>query len=111
MDYGQLLYAPLYATLGVDAVIRGVYFDSFPIRVMDMTSGIEIGEHVGVKSIQPAAVVLSATIIGNGLAREDLEGAILEMSDNLCRVKATLPKPSPVGEAQCEIYLILEEDD
>lgn len=111
MDYGQLLYAPLYASLGVDAVIRGVYFDSFPIRVMDMTSGIEIGDHVGVKSIQPAAVVLTSVVTENGLSREDLEGARLEMADKLWRVKATMPKPSPVGEAQGEIYLILEEDE
>ena len=111
MDYGQLLYAPLYATLGVDAVIRGVYFDMFPIRAMDMTSGIEIGDHVGIKSIQPAAVVLATSIAENGLTREDLEGAILEMSEKLWRVKATLPKPSPAGEALGEIYLILEEDE
>ena len=111
MDYGQLLYAPLYATLGVDAVIRGVYFDMFPIRAMDMTSGIEVGDHVGVKSIQPAAVVLATSIAENGLTREDLEGATVELAGKLWRVKATMPKPSPVGEAQGEIYLILEEDE
>ena len=111
MDYAQLLYAPLYATLGVDAVIRGVYFDTFPVRVMDMTSGIEIGDLVGVKSIQPAAVVLASSITGNGLSREDLEGVTLELAEKLWRVKATMPKPSPVGEAHGEIYLILEEDE
>lgn len=111
MDYGQLLYAPLYATLGVDAVIRGVYFESVPIRAMDMTSGIEIGDHVGVKSIQPAAVVLATSITENGLSREDIEGASLELAAKLWRVKATMPKPSPVGEALGEIYLILEEDE
>ncbi len=111
MDYGQLLYAPLYATLGVDAVIRGIYFDSFPIRAMDMTSGIEVGDHVGVRSIQPVAVILAKAIADNGLSREDLEGATLELAAKLWRVKATMPKPSPVGEAQGEIYLILEEDE
>ena len=76
-----------------------------------MTAGIEVGDHVGVKSIQPAAVVLATSIAENGLTRGDLEGATLELAAKFWRVKATMPKPSPVGEAQGEIYLILEEDE
>ena len=110
MDFEDLPYRPLYAMFGVDATIRGLYFDSFPFRVIDMTSGIEVGDSAGVKTMRPAAIALVKDLGQNGLGREDLEGAILAMNDSDWRVKATMPKPAPSGEARGELYLILEED-
>lgn len=110
MDFEDLLYRPLYAMFGVDATIRGLYFDSFPVRVIDMTSGIEVGDNVGVKTMRPAAIVLVKDLGQNGLGREDLEEVTLEMNDSYWRVKATMPKPGPSGEPRGELYLILEED-
>ena len=46
-----------------------------------------------------------------GLGREDLEDAALELNDKLWRVKATMPKPGPSGEANGELYTFLIEDD
>ena len=43
--------------------------------------------------------------------REDLEDAALELNDKLWRVKATMPKPAPTGEADGELYLFLIEDE
>jgi len=110
MDFEDLLYRPLYAMFGVDATIRGIYFDSFPLRVIDMTSGIEVGDNVGLKTMRPSAIALVKDIAGNGLGREDLEEAVLEMNDAYWRVKATMPKPGPSGESRGELYLLLEED-
>ena len=113
MDYTQLLYAPLYDTFGADAVIRCLYADTFPIRAIDCTSGIEVteGSGVDVKTIRPAAIVRMRELTDLGLGREDLEDAALELNDKLWRVKASMPKPGPSGEANGELYLFLIEDD
>ena len=96
MDLAVLVYNPLYATFGVDAVIRCLYSDAFPIRAIDCTSGIEVteGSGVDVRTIRPAAVV-----------------RLQELNERHWRVKATMPKPAPTGEADGELYLILIEDD
>ena len=113
MDYAAILYDPLYASFGTDAVIRCLYSDAFPIRAIDCTSGIEVTENSGidVKTIRPAAIVRMRELIDVGLGREDLEDAALELNDKLWRVKASMPKPGPSGEANGELYLFLIEDD
>ena len=113
MDYTQLLYAPLYDTFGADAVIRCLYADTFPIRAIDCTSGIEVteGSGIDVKTIRPAAIVRMRELTDVGLGRDDLEDAALELNDKLWRVKASMPKPGPSGEANGELYLFLIEDD
>ncbi len=113
MDYTQLLYGPLYDTFGADAVIRCLYADAFPIRAIDCTSGIEVteGSGIDVKTIRPAAIVRMRELSDLGLGREDLEDAALELNNQLWRVKATMPKPGPSGEANGELYIFLIEDD
>ena len=113
MDYTQLLYAPLYDIFGADAVIRCLYSDAFPIRAIDCTSGIEVteGSGIDVKTIRPAAIVRMRELTDLGLGREDIEDAALELNNKLWRVKATMPKPAPTGEADGELYLFLIEDE
>jgi len=113
LDLTALLYDPLYASFGADAVIRCLYSDAFPIRVIDCTSGIEVteGSGVDVKTVRPAAVIRMRELTDLGLGREDLEDAALELNDKLWRVKASMPKPGPSGEANGELYLFLIEDE
>jgi hypothetical protein len=113
MDIAPLLYDPLYAAFGSDALIRCLYSDAFPVRAIDYSSGIEVteGSGVDVKSIRPAAVVRMRELTELGLSREDLEEAALELNEKLWRVKASMPKPGPNGEANGELYLFLIEDE
>lgn len=113
MDIASLLYDPLYASFGSDAVIRCLYSDAFPIRVIDCTSGIEVteGSGIDVKTIRPAVVIRMRELTGLGIGREDLEDAALELNEKLWRVKASMPKPGPNGEANGELYLFLIEDE
>jgi hypothetical protein len=113
LDLTALLYDPLYASFGADAVIRCLYSDAFPIRAIDCTAGIEVteGSGVDVKTIRPAAVIRMRELTDLGLGREDLENAAFELNDKLWRVKASMPKPGPAGEAQGELYLFLIEDE
>ena len=113
MDLNDLLYRPLYGIFGVDAVIRCLYGDVFAIRVIDRTSGVEVteGSGIDVKTIRPAAVLRMRELTNLGLAREDIEDATLDLNGRLWRVKATMPKPAPTGEADGELYLFLIEDE
>ena len=113
MDYTQLLYGPLYDTFGADAVIRCLYADAFPIRAIDCTSGIEVteGSGIDVKTIRPAAIIRMRELAERGLSRDDLEDAAIELNDKLWRVKASMPKPGPSGEANGELYLFLIEEE
>ncbi|MCX7346951.1 MAG: hypothetical protein NTU78_14640 [Alphaproteobacteria bacterium] len=45
-----------------------------------------------------------------GFDAADLEDAQLVLGDRPWRVKATMPKPAPSGEAEGELYLFLIED-
>ena len=113
MDLAALVYNPLYATFGVDASIRCLYADTFDLRAIDCTSGIAVadGSGVDVKTIRPAAIVRMRELSDLGLGRDDLEDAALELNGKLWRVKATMPKPAPTGEADGELYLFLFEDE
>ena len=113
MDLASLLYDPLYATFGSDAMIRCLFSDAFPIRAIDCTSGIEVteGSGVEVKTIRPAAIVRMRELAELGLSRDDLEDAALDLNEKIWRVKASMPKPGPSGEAQGELYLFLIEDE
>jgi ABC-type transport system involved in cytochrome bd biosynthesis fused ATPase/permease subunit len=62
-------------------------------------------------TVRPAAIVRMRELADLGLGREDLEDAALELNDKLWRVKASMPKPGPSGEANGELYLFLIEDD
>ena len=113
MDLDDLLYRPLYNIFGVEAVIRCLYGASFTLTVIDRTSGVEVteGSGIDVKTIRPAAVLRMRQLTELGLSREDLEDAALDLNGKLWRVKATMPKPAPTGEADGELYLFLMEDE
>jgi hypothetical protein len=113
MDLNGLLYRPLYDTFGADALVRCPDGRSMILRVIDRTSGVEVteGSGIDVKTIRPAAVLRMRELNDLGLSRDDLEDAALDLNGKLWRVKATMPKPAPTGEADGELYLFLIEDE
>jgi hypothetical protein len=66
---------------------------------------------VDVKTIRPAAIIRMRELADRGLSRDDLEDALIELNGKLWRVKATMPKPAPTGEADGELCLFLIEDE
>ena len=113
MHLDDLLYRPLYNIFGTGAVIRCLYGASFTLQVIDRTSGVEVteGSGIDVKTIRPAAVLRMRELAELGLMPTDLDGAALDLNGKLWRVKATMPKPAPTGEADGELYLFLMEDE
>lgn len=104
-------YDAIYESLGVAAVITltNTAADDFDVTVIDKTKGVDVGDGVTVSTIEPAAAIRVAELTGHGLTRQDMDGAAIEFNDVIWSVKYTKPMPSPAGEAQGELYLILAE--
>jgi hypothetical protein len=112
IDFSSLLYAPIYQAFGVQATFTCLYGDRVELMVIDQTSGVEVADAsaIDVKTIRPAVTIRVPDLAGKGFDAADLEGALLVLGDRVWRVKATMPKPAPTGEAEGELYLFLMED-
>lgn len=109
MDYQALLFDPIYSIQGVPAALllaNGTLLDS--LTALDKTAGIDVGGgDVQVQTIAPAAVLRVAELTARGVALDDLIKAKLLMNGNEWRVNSHRPKPSPKGQRDGEVYLIL----
>ena len=106
MNYSALLYAPVYAALGVDATLTVAGVD-YAIRAIDKTAGVQVGD-LGIETLAPAAAIRAADLAAFGLTSADLDDAVLTLAGADWRVTAARPLPSPGGEADGEYLLLLE---
>ena len=112
IDFAALLYAPIYKAFGVPATFTCLYGNRVELTVIDQTSGVEVADasSIDVKTIRPAVTIRAADLAAQGFDAADLEDSQLVLGDRAWRVKATMPKPAPTGEAEGELYLFLTED-
>jgi hypothetical protein len=109
MDYQSLLYNPNYLIFGVEGTLTlpGTDGDVIVLAAIDKTSGVEVGGSADVQTILPAAVVRASEL--SSISLTDLEDATLVLNSKTWVVKSHMLKPSPKGEADGEVYLILYE--
>jgi hypothetical protein len=106
MDYQANLFDPIYTTLGVAGVINGV--EGF--TVLDKTAGLEWGvKGPDVQTISCAAVVRAKELASLGVALGELENGSLEMNGTAWNIESYKYKPSPKGQGDGEIVLVLTE--
>ena len=99
----------IYATLGVEASLE-VASATYSITVIDKSQGVLIEDHkAGIATMIPGAVVRVSELTENALARSDCRQAILTMNDKFWRVENTKPLPTPRGESEGELLLLLIE--
>ena len=113
MDYGALLYSPVYATLGVPAQLTLAEGEpGILVTAIDKTSGIEVagGGAFDVLTIKPAAAIRVHELATLGVALADLDESTLSLNGQLWRVRSHMLKPSPRGEAEGEVFLILSDE-
>lgn len=108
-DYQAQLYDPVYAVLGVDATLTPDGGTAIGIVAIDKSAGVALPGDSEVETLVPAAVVRMAELAGNEVTAADTKGAALVMNGKNWTVDACRPKPSPNGEADGELYLILSE--
>lgn len=113
IDYQATLYDPIYAAIGVDATLTPAVGDPVVIVVIDKSAGVEIPTKADseMQTMLPAAIVRMVEITAAGLSRAAVKDAALLMNGKNWVVDSSLPKPSPAGELDGELYLILSEAD
>ena len=111
IDFASLLYAPIYRAFGVQATFNCLYGDRIELTIIDQTGGVEVADAsaIDIKTIRPTVTIRAADLAAKGFDAADLEDAGLVLGDRAWRVKATMPKPAPTGEAEGELYLFLIE--
>lgn len=101
---------PIYAVIGEEAtlVLADTGATSIELTALDNTVGVAIGDNVDVQTVEPAAVINVSDLAG---ADPDvvLEGAQLTLNGKTWRVVSFLRRPSPSGEADGELFLILSD--
>lgn len=111
MDYAAALYDPIYLITGVPVVLtlaEGGEFDA--LTALDKTSGIVVGETgAQVPTIKPAAAIRIRELAQYGIAVDALPGSDLEMNDFTWHVENYLLRPSPKGENDGEVLLLLSD--
>lgn len=116
MDWQSLLYGPVYTILGETAVLT-VDALSDPVSLtyaVDKTAGIEISANndraeLSIQTLTPAVAVRMADITDAGLTRANLEGGTIAINGATWRIESSRPRPSPQGEAEGELLLLLSE--
>lgn len=111
LNFGSLLYGPVYQALGVPAslTLPGA-LAPVAVRAIDKTAGIAIGGAVDVQSIVPAASVRMSDLAAGGVRLDDLDESLLGLNGLTWRVRSHMPRPSPAGQADGEVYLLLSEE-
>ena len=110
MDYQSLLYGPVYATLGVEATLTLDATDAEPVTltVLDKTAGVELGDKITISTILPAATVRVSELASNGVSIASLRLAMITFGGKDWAVMRHEYRPSPNGEVDGEILLVLE---
>lgn len=111
MDYASLLYGPIYDVLGVPATLTlpGTDGDVIELTALDKTAGVTVGNSIEVQSVEPAAIVRRSEM--SEVVLSTLRGATITLNDKTWEVRGHMLKPSPKGEADGEVYLLLTETD
>lgn len=111
MTWTNTLYAPVYATFGVIAEIT-LSGQSIPYEIvaLDKTAGIEVQlQGIETTSVQPAIALRMYDLTGLGLTPAMLRNAEVLINGGVWEVVSYYPRPSPLGEADGELFIILTQ--
>lgn len=117
MDWTAILLDPNYAAFGVDATLTiapGTTDQAeHSLTVIDKTSGVPVTGAAGfeVETITPAAVVRMAELTAASVARTALDRGTIEFNGKTWAITSHILRPSPGGEADGEVMLLLAERD
>ena len=101
-------YDPIYATLGVPATLTSAGGQSGDLTAIDKTIGIPIPDgRTQIETVRPVARVRARELIDAGVDVSDLPEGEITLNGQTWRIKSYRPMPSPTGEREGEIMLIL----
>lgn len=110
IDYGALLYDPVYAELGVPAVMSGanitVIDDTRP-KTLPVVTAATVAE---VRSVGPGAFARIYELTEKGIARDAYVDATLIFNGRTWIVRSYELRGSPMGEDWGEVRFLLKAD-
>jgi hypothetical protein len=106
LDYSTLLYDPVYAEIGVPAVIG-----SSEITVIDDTRPkvLPAGSSAEVRGVGPGAFARIPELTAKGITRDVWPGAMIAFNDRTWTVRSYELRGSPNGEDAGEVLFLLKE--
>jgi hypothetical protein len=109
IDYGALLYDPIYDVLGVDATLT-VGVSEIELTVIDETRPKTRTEGgVETSSVGPGAFVRIPELVEKGITRDQWIGAVLTFNGRNWIVREAPVQGSPNGEDLGEVRFLLKE--
>jgi hypothetical protein len=114
IDYGALLFDPVYAELGVPATLTVGVAAAVAITVIDDTKpktlpvsgGTQTAE---VRGVGPGAFARVYDLAGKGVTRADYADAVLAFNGRSWVVRSWELRGSPMGEDWGEVRFLLKE--
>lgn len=110
MDYRALLFGPIYAAWGVPAVLQ-LGTGTFDISAIDRATGVSLVGPVTLETVRPHALVLRGDLDDLGVTLDQLDGGSIALNGKSWAILAHQSKPSPNGEAEGEVALMLEGNE
>lgn len=108
MDWQASMYDPVYNALGVSATLASAGGQSGTLTAVDKTAGILIPDaRTQIDTIRPVALVRARELEAAGILVSDLPEGTITLNGATWRIKSYQPRPSPQGEVDGEIMLIL----
>lgn len=113
IDYSALLYDPVYAEIGVPAVLTAAgTAGEIALTVIDDTRPkTQTSSSVEVRSVGPGAYARIPELAGNGIARDDYMDAMLRFNGRNWVVRSYELRGSPNGEDVGEVRFLLKAVD
>jgi len=110
IDYGELLYDPVYAEIGVPATMTTVGVTGATLTVVDDTraKSLPAGGSVEVRGVGPGAYVRIPELTENGITRDLWLDATLTFNGRSWIVRSYELRGSPNGEDLGEVRFFLK---
>lgn len=114
IDYGAVLYDPVYAEIGVPAVMTVTGADTgTDITVIDDTRPKTLpmapGSGAEVRTVSPGAFARIPELAGKGIERANYDQAVLAFNGRTWSVRSWEVRGSPMGEDLGEVRFLLQE--
>jgi hypothetical protein len=113
IDYGTMLFDPVYAEIGVPAVLTVPGGADLAITVIDDTRPKDLSvpgtSGAVVHSVGPGAYARIPELAGNGIVRDDYLDAVLAFNGRSWIVRSYELRGSPSGEDLGEVRFLLKE--